>query len=309
MKKITSLAALIITFFGITPNANGQSVANYDISVTTIWTVMDHSSIPGGAHWSDLIGATHNMAGEFVNLGEPSTSGIINVAEQGYNVPILAEINAAIMANTADQLLQVGFPDGPEVTTGFVGRDISANYPYVTLVSMVAPSPDWFIASNSVNLRSGNPSVNNGWKATFTMDVFAYDAGSDLGANYGDPDQIGGTGIVSMINGFPIFGNRMGEITFTYNSSTLNVDTVDPIKSIKIYPNPSQGQINLSNVQNIDLKNIEVYSVLGRLVYIENVLPNTTNISLDLNSLRKGIYLLKLNTIKGNSITQKLILE
>jgi hypothetical protein len=309
MKKITSLIALLTIFIGITPNAHGQSVAYYDISVTTIWNMMDHSSVPGGAHWSDLIGATHNTAGEFVNLMEMSSIGIRNVAENGYNVPIIQEINDAIAANRADQLLQVAFPDGAEVTTGFMGTEISADFPFVTLVSMVAPSPDWFIAANSVHLRSGNPSVNNGWKETFTMDLFAYDAGSDLGMNYGDPNEIGGTGIVTMINGFPIFGNRMGTITFTYDSSTLHTETNDAIKTIKIYPNPSQGLINISNIQTANVNRIEVYSILGSLVYNQNILRNSSNISLDLKALNSGIYLLKIKTADGNSLTQKLILE
>ncbi len=309
MKKTTLPYALLFMLFGFFNYAFSQSTAYYDISVTTIWNMNDHSSVPGNAHWSDLIGATHSTPGEFVNLGEPSSSGIINVAEFGYNVPIIQEINNAIMANSADQLLQVAFPDGPEVTTGFVGREISSSYPYVTLVSMVAPSPDWFIAANSINLRSGNPSVNNGWKDNFSMDMHAYDAGSDLGMDYGSANQMGGTGTVSMINGFPIFGNKMATITFTYITSTLSTESLDPLERVKVFPNPSMGNIQLTNIQNLQLKNVEIYSVLGKLVYQKKDVIQNSSLTLDLNQLNKGIYLLKLNTSDGLSRTQKLILK
>jgi len=78
---------------------------------------------------------------------------------------------------------------------------------------------------------------------------------------------------------------------------------------VKIFPNPTKGQITISNIQNINLKNVEIYSILGSFVnkfYAEKEL-NTIN--LDLETLQKGIYLLKLNTNHGNSKTQKLIIN
>ncbi|WP_262910762.1 hypothetical protein [Wocania arenilitoris] len=57
---------------------------------------------------------------------------------------------------------------------GTITRNIqvSSDYPFVSLASMIAPSPDWFIAINSKNLRSGNNAINNGWRTSFTVDVF-----------------------------------------------------------------------------------------------------------------------------------------
>ena len=273
MKKITSLLQIksFLVFFLIAQLSLSQSIATYDISLTTIWNATSHTSVPGGAHWSDLIGATHNTANEFMEIDQNASLGIQNVAEMGNNTEITNEINDAITAGNADQLLQDGFPDGAISTAGFSGKVISEDFPLITLVSMVAPSPDWFIAINSLTLRSGNNSVNNGWKDTFIVDVFAYDAGTDLGTEYTSSNLPGGTGGIFMISGQSTNGNKMGTITFTYVTSTLSINELSNIDNVKIYPNPVKDVITIANIQNINLKTIEVYNILGSLVLQVNI--------------------------------------
>jgi len=310
MKKITLLLFLISASF--ISGIQSQTIANYDISLTTIWNSGSHTSVPGGAHWSDLIGATHSTANEFFEVGVFASTGIKNVAEGGDNAAITSEITAAMGAGNADQLLHdmAGFdPFGPVGVSGFTNVSVSADFPLVTLVSMVAPSPDWFIAINSLNLRSGDPLINNGWKGTFTMDVFAYDSDTDSGSNYTSPnmpinmmDQSG----VFLITGAPINGNRMGTITFTYITSTLSVEESNLIENVKIFPNPSQGNITISSSRN--LETVEIYNILGRLVKRINVAQDT-QLNLDLSGLSKGMYLVKITDINANTKSQKLILK
>ena len=314
MKKITSLLQikLFSLVFLITQFSLAQSLATYDISLTTIWNVTDHTSVPDGAHWSDLIGATHNTANEFMEIGQNASSGIKNVAESGSNGAITSIIGAAMGAGNANQLLQDDFPDGAISTAGFSGKVISEDFPLITLVSMVAPSPDWFIAINSLTLRSGNNTVNNGWKDTFTMDVFAYDAGTDSGTNYTSGNiATNPVDPVSLITGFPINGKIMGTITFTYNSSTLGIEEINTVENIKIYPNPVKDVITISNLQNIDLKTIEVYNILGSLVLQVNIkdLSFNDNLQLNLSDLKKGVYFTKLISANNQSKIQKLLIE
>jgi hypothetical protein len=311
VKKFTQVFKnlIFISFFLIISASFGQSIANYDISLTTLWNSTNHTSVPENAHWSDLIGATHNTANEFVSVGMLAATGIKDVAERGINDEITNEINAAINVGSANQLLQDGFPIGPISTAGFTSVQISEDFPFITLVSMVAPSPDWFIAINSLNLRSGNNTVNNGWKATFTMAIFAYDAGTDNGTNYTSPDSPNTPVPVAMINGFPINGNRMATITFTFNSSTLEVENVNPFQNIKVYPNPTKGEVTLYKLQNSDLKTVELYNILGSLVQTIEVKKGVSIATLNFSHLNPGIYLLKLkNSIDGLK-TQKLIIE
>jgi hypothetical protein len=309
MKNIT-----LTLFFGLILSICGfsQSTADYSISLTTIWNATDHTSVPEDAHWSELVGATHNTANAFFELGviSPNTDGIKDMAELGDNTNFMSEVNSAISANKADQWIDAGNLDNAIGTFTIDNLQVTENFPLITLVSMVAPSPDWFIAVNSIDLRSGNNSVNNGWKDSFTLDVFAYDAGTDDGTDYTSANAVSNPRVgVFKITGAPINENRMGTITFTYNSSTLSNVSRHPIENIKIFPNPTKGRITISNIQNANLKSVQLYNVLGRLV---KDLPTDTSLSkidLSLTNLSKGIYLLKLSSIEGKTKTNKLIVE
>lgn len=307
MKKITLLLCFFVCAFSF-----GQSTANYDISITTIWNSTDHTSVPSNAHWSPLAGATHKNQNDILEFGAiaPLTDGIRNIAETGSTTNFQNEINAN--ANTGIYLQQ-GFSPfaGNNSSASLSGVSVSEDLPYITLVSMVAPSPDWFIAINNLDLRSGNPSINNGWKETFTLDVFAYDSGTDNGTNYGSSNSVNTPRTaISMVSGFPINGNRMATITFTYNSSTLSTEALSDLtiaECIKIFPNPTDGNISISNAKN--LKSIEIYNVLGNLVEQIDVKQNPSTINLNLSQMNKGIYLLKTEEDNGTSNTQKLVIN
>lgn len=301
-----------VFIFLFSVSIHSQSTANYDFSLTTIWNSSDHTSVPPGAHWSALVGATHNTLNEFVEIGvvSPNTDGIKDVAELGDSNNFRGEVNTAISINKANQWINAGGLGNPVGSFIYNDLQVNENFPFITLVSMVAPSPDWFIAVNSVNLRSGNASINNGWKDSFTMDVFAYDAGTDDGSDYGSPNAVSNPRVaVFMLNNSPINGNRMGTITFTYKSSTLNVANVNPLKNIKLYPNPSNGVFSITNIQNMDLKTIEIYNVLGRLVKSVQPINNVSKLDINLTNLNPGIYLLKLNNLNNQGVTRKLIVE
>ncbi|AXP81932.1 Spondin N [Mariniflexile rhizosphaerae] len=309
MKNIT-----LTLFFGLILSVSGfgQSTADYSISLTTIWNATDHTSVPEDAHWSELVGATHNTANAFFELGvvSPNTDGIKDMAELGNNTNFMSEVNTAISTNKADQWINAGNLAGAVGTFSIDNLQVSENFPLITLVSMVAPSPDWFIAVNSIDLRSGNNSVNNGWKDSFTLDVFAYDAGTDDGTDYTSANAVSNPRVgVFKITGAPINGNKMGTITFTYNASTLNTVSHHPIETIKIFPNPTKGHVTVSNIQNSDLKSIQLYNVLGRLVKDIPTGNSLSKINLNLTNLSKGLYLFKLNSMDGKTKTSKLIVK
>ncbi|MDO7173811.1 spondin domain-containing protein [Mariniflexile sp. AS56] len=289
-----------------------QSTATYNISLTTIWNETDHTSVPGGAHWSALVGATHNTTNQFYEIGaiSPNTNGIKDVAELGNNTNFMNEVNTAISANKADQWLNAGGIGSAVGTFTLNNLQVSETYPLISLVSMVAPSPDWFIAVNSINLRSGNNTINNGWKETFTLDVFAYDAGTDDGVNYTSENMVSSPRLgISKITGVPINSNKMGTITFTYNASTLSTLSQNAIENITIYPNPAQSKVTVSNSRNMDLKSIQLYNILGRLVTDVTLNAQTSKIDFNVSHLSKGMYLLKLNGVDGKSKTSKLLVN
>ena len=296
MKKTTLSLSIFVSFISFA--LFSQSVATYDINFQSTWTASEHSSIPNNAHWSNLVGATHNTANEFVQIGENATLGIKDIAEFGSNGAFENEVNSAITDNKADQWLQQGFAPFAAISSAtLVDVEITEDYPLLTLVSMVAPSPDWFIAINSLNLRNID---NDGWLDTFSVDVFVYDAGTDSGTNYGSANNANTPVPVSMINGFPINGNKIGTLTLTLKS-VLSVETPDFENSIKLYPNPSNGLISIKNKTGITLKTISVYNILGNLV--KTISSKNNNLDkIDLSSLKSGIYLARIQGVDGQII-------
>jgi hypothetical protein len=315
MKKITFL--LLLASFLMSNVSKGQSIANYTIEFNSIWeSVTDNptdgqSTIPlpdPNSHWSDLVGATHKTANTFLELGKLATPGIESVAETGGTSTFQNEVTTN---PDADKFINGGGLGSAKGLITISSIDISADYPLVTLASMIAPSPDWFIAVNSVNLRSGNNAINNGWESSIIIDLFTYDAGTEDGNTYStnNPASSPLGVITSLVNVSPFNNKKIGTLTFTYNSSTLSNNVAHIIENIKIYPNPTKGNITISNIQNIKLKNIEIYSVLGDLVALIPVQTNIGNLEISTSGLSNGIYLLKLNTDTKISKIQKLIVH
>jgi len=86
-----------------------------------------------------------------------------------------------------------------------------------------------------------------------------------------------------------------------YNLSTTAVED-DIIEGLSVYPNPVNNILNIDSKEEIT--KLSIYNVLGKLV--KTAQPNTTDVSVDLNSLATGIYLMKIEA-KGKVSIQKII--
>ena len=70
-----------------------------------------------------------------------------------------------------------------------------------------------------------------------------------------------------------------------------------------VFPNPTDGKVNLVVGENLHGKAIiEVYNLLGERVLVQEVsqLHQGTTISLDLNKMASGLYIIKLSTANGS---------
>lgn len=85
-------------------------------------------------------------------------------------------------------------------------------------------------------------------------------------------------------------------LVFRLDNILSTIETDERNGNIKVYPNPSNGVLNLNLDSYINTK-IEIYSVSGKLIKrIENL--NQENIILDLNEY-KGVCILKITDLKG----------
>ncbi len=300
LRKII-LTLLVFAFF----NIYSQSVAVYDITFTSVWNTNDHGTLPSGAHWSSLVGANHANENEFWQLNTQASNAIKNVAELGNNAALQQEIETSINANNTEQLFLMSSVNTATGAVTISDVEINENYPLLTLVSMIAPSPDWFIGINSFNLRE-----NNDWLNNATIDLFAYDAGTDSGTNYSSSNMetIPQENITSLLNIAPFGQERIAFFTITLKSVLAN-DSFSLNNEIKIYPNPSKNNVTFSYLQENLTTKIEIFSLTGKLLK-ELPIQNQEKITTDLSNFESGIYLIKTTSISGenNKIT-KLILS
>jgi hypothetical protein len=166
------------------PPAASQT-ARYRVTFQSTWTRSSHPvDFPSNAHFSPLVGGTHDARVRFWSEGNPASAGIRDMAERGRTSPLDSEVQSAIAAGTAARVLIGGAIDSTPggVTLDF---DVDQTHSLVTLVSMVAPSPDWFVGVSALPLFE-----NGAWMDQRRVDLVPWDAGTDSGATFTSPDSV-----------------------------------------------------------------------------------------------------------------------
>ena len=158
--------------------------ATYKVEFTPLWTKASFpveypdTSLIHRPHFSGLIGTGHNSGYHVFAVGQPPTPGLERLSEQGKHDPLDAEIKAAVAAGNALALSESDpLKDFSQTATTQVNVDDA--HPMVSLVAMIAPSPDWFAGVADVDLME-----NGAWVASKTVDVQPYDSGGDDGDTY-----------------------------------------------------------------------------------------------------------------------------
>ena len=156
----------------------------YRVTWKATWSSGTHpSDFPESAHFSALYGSTHN---EMFTMWEPgglATPGIRRMAETGSNSALRQEIQGAQATDTAKDILPGSGISSPGRTS--LEFNVSLSHPLVSLVCMIAPSPDWFVGVHGLALFE-----NDQWLESKTVSLQAYDAGTDSGAIYSSSNVI-----------------------------------------------------------------------------------------------------------------------
>jgi len=98
-------------------------------------------------------------------------------------------------------------------------------------------------------------------------------------------------------------------ISWTPSATSIN-NNVKTKNEFSVFPNPSTGIFNLDFKKSTNLAQIEVYSIIGKMVYSEKSNEKIDRMkSLDLSSLENGIYMLNIKTADGNSMISKIIIS
>ncbi len=94
-------------------------------------------------------------------------------------------------------------------------------------------------------------------------------------------------------NAAEIDGNFIDENCDGLFCASLSTPENELVKSIRLYPNPMNGILNLSST--FPILNVEIYDIAGRLIYLKTAPENAVNVS----DLKSGNYILKIYTEKG----------
>ena len=205
MNRITLIAALLIVIVGLAlfvsmmmqddevnddeerededvedeDNETVEAMAQYTLVFEATWSQSTHPyDFPNNPHFSGLIGATHNDDVSFWVKDGLASAGIKNVAETGRKSPFNSEIDDAITEKTAyNKLSGGGISSSPGSTS--ITFNVSRDYPLVTVISMIAPSPDWFVGVTGFSLLEKGK-----WIEEQGVDLYLFDAGTDSGTSY-----------------------------------------------------------------------------------------------------------------------------
>ena len=159
------------------PSGFASSVV-YRVTFSGAWTsAATPDRVPSGAHFSPLIGGVHNADAIFLESGGTASAGVESMAEVGGTAAFEAEVTAAI-----PDALAALIGSGNISTTGTqnLTAALSSEHPRVTLLTMVAPSPDWFVGVSGLLLLNSE----GRWLRSHDVDLYPWDAGTEDGDEF-----------------------------------------------------------------------------------------------------------------------------
>ena len=152
----------------------------YLVEVENTWSTATHpGAFPPAAHFSHFGGAVHSAAADFWSEEELASPGMVRMAETGSITALDDEVLAAIGDGTASLLIYESHwfcpPETSHPSCGPMSFEIgvSPEFPLVTMVSMLGPSPDWFVGID------GEPLMVDGvWAREKSFELHPYDGGT-----------------------------------------------------------------------------------------------------------------------------------
>ncbi len=180
MKKIIYLSLII---FGMLSFSSDDEVT-YRLTIKGNFkkSVQGKKYFPSNPHFSPIVAVTHNKAYQLFPLGSKSTKGVKDVAETGNPAELLFEIQKAQSKKIILNYNTTTAFDGDEEVSLLV--KVNKKNPYISLISMIAPSPDWVVGINKLRVLKQGKSMRKK-----KILLYAIDAGTDSGRVYSSSDS------------------------------------------------------------------------------------------------------------------------
>lgn len=207
--------AFACCLFILWATALASAQATYQLTFDSPWSAATHpGAYPAGAHFSPLIGGTHNGSVSYWAPGGIATPAIEQMAEVGGTTLLRNMVLDDKAAGAAAAVVQTSGLGAPGSVNTFFA--VSPQHPLLTIVTMIAPSPDWFVGVSGLDLRA-----NGQWVNSLTLDLVNYDAGTDAGANFTSPNMDITPHIPISVLDAPLEGHQpLASLTFTLTNAT-----------------------------------------------------------------------------------------
>ncbi|MEM1041536.1 MAG: spondin domain-containing protein [Bacteroidota bacterium] len=294
--------------------AQAQSTATYRVTFESVWSADTHpDGFPPDPHYSPLIGAAHSADASLWEVGGLASPGIEQMAETGGTSQLRGEVSGLVGDGTALSVVSGG---GIALSPGSVSTtfDVTEDHALVSLVTMVAPSPDWFVGVSGFDLRDDGT-----WFEEVSVALYAYDAGTDSGANYTSPNQdTNPAEPIFRIEEPPfVVGDELaalGTFTFTLLNTVSNEETVAAARFALDAPAPNPAtsrsafRLSLDQAQAVQ---IDVFDILGRRVETVHrgaLAAGVHPFSLDVRSLTSGLYVIRASG-SDTQATRRLVVQ
>lgn len=145
------------------------------------------SAIPrAGLSFSPVTATTHSSRFSVLSVRGFASPALTAIAQTGDNVALLSELRARRRSNTGVRSVTAAAgPTPPRSSTSLTVR-VNCAHPMISAVSMIAPSPDWFVHLSNLFMYSA---PLGRFVDRFQARLIAFDAGTDSGSRFTDPSD------------------------------------------------------------------------------------------------------------------------
>lgn len=280
-----------------------QSPVTYRVTLDATWSAQTHpDGFPGDPHFSPLVGAVHADGTHLWEARGTASPGMESMAETGATSTLADEADAMVASGDARQRLVGG---AINLSPGSTSMDIevSESHSRVTLVTMIAPSPDWFIGTEGLDLQD----ASGAWLDEVVVPMYAWDAGTDSGPDYTSSNQdTSPQEPISLINASPfVVGGSMaalGTMTFTRLTPASGEETPEA-GQFSVGEQPIRDRLTLTLPASPEAS-VELFDLRGRRVrsIARGPLAAGTR-SIDVSDLAPGMYLARL--VAGQTVVTR----
>lgn len=285
MRKITLMIAALIAF-SFSYNAGAQQILSHSVDQTTFSGGVACAGT-GGAYtanniwWRSYVLADFGITSDFAIGGVQFAAGTLTASNYDVTLTVYLNSGGAFPSGTRTPLATktVTLNPSQEGTIVDVLLDSPVTVPAASeiVISLDAPS----LETEGTSFRIGQNELGESAPSYLSSPVDCGIADPVTTESIGFPDDI---------------------ILNLAEDGALGVKQNEAIAQISLYPNPVQGQLNITLPSSVELQSATMYDLLGKATDMniaENNVLNTSNLS-------SGVYILKLETNQG-TITKKVI--